>query len=108
MLNKKKALLHHFCHIFTICKMRGVLSRNLCHADPEGQRGRWFLVAKKGQEKDNNSRFYIHWSGLEKATAISSFLVAKKGQEKDNNLCFYIRRIVHADLKSQRGRRVAK
>ena len=33
------------------------------YADPESQRGR--RVAKGGQEKDNNSHIYIHWSGLE-------------------------------------------
>ena len=63
---------------------------------------------QNGQEKDNNSHFYIRWSGLEIRTdlylnlglvnnhsplqgaLISPFLVTKKGQEKDNNSRFYI------------------
>ena len=43
--------------------MCGVLSRNLPHANPDIWPDRRFLAAKKGQEKDNNSRLYISRSG---------------------------------------------
>ena len=77
---------------------KALLYLSIVHADPESQHGQ--QVAKKRQEKDNYSCFYIPSSGLEiwtdlhlnvvtpseRATVISPFLVAKKKrQEKDNN-----------------------
>ena len=36
-------------------------------------------MAKKGQEKDNNSRFYIRWSGLEiqSSTALKFLMIVE-------------------------------
>ena len=43
-----------------------------------------FLVAEKGQEKGNNSHFYIRWSGLEiRSSTALKFLTIVESKAKD-------------------------
>ena len=63
-----------------------LLHSSIVHADPESQRGR--RVAKIGQEKDNNSCFYIRRSFtlIRKVNAIDG--LPKKGKKKTTTRAF--------------------